>query len=67
MHVSGKFFFSFVHMTNSIEFEDCDDELGSDNVMKRSIEDAISNERPISLGEYNTFMMSIGALVPGYV
>ena len=54
-------------MTNSIEFEFDDDGLGSDNLMRQSIEDAIKNERPITLDEYNSFMISIGGLVPGYV
>lgn len=54
-------------MTNSTEFDIGEDELGSDNLLRRSIEDAINNERPITFGEYNTFMTSIGALVPAYV
>ncbi len=54
-------------MTNSTEFDIGEDELGSDNLMRRSIEDSIANERQITLGEYHTFMNSIGGLVPGYV
>jgi len=54
-------------MTNSTEFDIGEDELGSDNIFRRSIEEAISNERSITIGEYNTFMSSIGALVPAYV
>ena len=54
-------------MTNSTEFDIGEDELGSDNLLRRSIEDAIANDRLITVGEYNTFMSSIGALVPAYV
>ena len=54
-------------MNTSVEFDNCDDEIGSDNIIKRSLEDAIEKQRPVSLGEYNAFMMSIGAMVPGYV
>jgi len=56
-----------IYMSNYTEFDAGEDELGSDNLMRRSIEDAIVNERQITLGEYNTFMTSIGGLVPGYV
>jgi hypothetical protein len=55
------------YMTNSTEFDIGEDELGSDNLLRRSIEDAIANERQITVGEYKTFMTSIGALVPAYV
>ena len=55
------------YMTNSTEFDIGEDELGSDNLLRRSIEDAIANDRQITAGEYNTFMSSIGALVPAYV
>lgn len=54
-------------MNTSMDFDNCDDEIGPDNFMKRALEDAIENNRPISLGEYNAFMNSIGAMVPGYV
>lgn len=51
-----------------MEFENCDDEeIGSDNIFKRAIEEAIISQRPISIGEYNAFTTSIGALVPGFV
>jgi hypothetical protein len=53
-------------MTNSTEFDIGDDELGADNIMRRSIEDAIANNRTITFGEYNMFMTSVGGLVPGY-
>lgn len=55
-------------MNTSMEFDNCDDEeIGSDNIFKRAIEEAIVSQRAISIGEYNAFMTSIGALVPGFV
>ena len=67
IHRSLKFFSFASYMTNSTEFDIGEDELGSDNLLRRSIEDAISHQRQITLGEYHTFMSTIGGLVPGYV
>ena len=64
MHVSLQWI--FFHMNTSMDFDNCDDEIGPDNFMKRAIEDAIEKKREISLGEYHAFMNSIGAMVPGY-
>jgi hypothetical protein len=54
-------------MTNSIEYDIGEDELGSDNLMCRSIEHAIVTHNTITLDEYYSFMNSVGGLVPGYV
>lgn len=54
-------------MNTSVDFENCDDEIGSDNFMKRAFDEAIESNRCVSLGEYNAFMNTIGAMVPGYV
>ena len=60
--------FQEFYMNTSMEFDNCDDEeIRSDNIFKRAIEEAIATQRPISVGEYNAFMNSIGALVPGFV
>ena len=44
-----------------------DEEIGSNNIFKRGIEDAIAEARPISCTEYSAFMQAIGPLVPGFV
>ena len=44
-----------------------DEEIGSNNMFKRGIEDAIKENRFITICEYAAFMNAIGALVPGFV